>query len=450
MRTTIEFEQVSKRYTLGLTRTSLPSIMANWLKRPFSAKDAGGEDNKAFWALRDVSFHLKQGDSLALVGSNGAGKTTILKLLANITKPTSGSIRVNGRLSALIELGAGFHPDLTGRENIFLNGTILGLNRKEIARHFDEIVTFAELDRFIDTPVKRYSSGMVVRLGFAVASCIESEILLVDEVLAVGDAAFQQKCLRRIRALVDSGVSIVFVSHNFYLVQAVCNTALYLQKGQVKQFGATKEVINLYEQDLHQERARKFALDQQQLDATHEVAEITRVEVLDEAGATVEVIPSKQTLQVRIHYHAYAALGKVHASAFILRSDGLTCCMMRTKLDNFDLVVERGPGVITLYVEPLQLVGGTYFVEAWLLNESDAMVLTTKAGRSDWFTVRGAALSYEESSGIFEPNSRWLHGEPSPLSGRTPVQAYATGAHEIEGVKAHQNGAHQNEVIARK
>ena len=164
-----------------------------------------------------MSFELSEGESLALVGANGAGKTTILKLLANITKPTLGSIDIDGQLSALIELGAGFHPDLTGRENIFLNGSILGLNRKQIASQLDEIIAFSELEKFIDTPVKRYSSGMVVRLGFAVASCINPEILLVDEVLAVGDASFQQKCLERIRSLIRCGTSIIFVSHNFYL-----------------------------------------------------------------------------------------------------------------------------------------------------------------------------------------------------------------------------------------
>ena len=231
MQTKIRFENVSKQYKLGLTRTSLPALISGnirKLKKGSSQADVGDQD---FWALRDVSFELKESESLALVGANGAGKTTILKLLANITKPTSGVIETSGSLSALIELGAGFHPDLTGRENIFLNGAILGLGRQTIADRFDEIVDFAELERFIDTPVKRYSSGMIVRLGFAVASCVEPDILLVDEVLAVGDAAFQQKCLKRIHDLVDAGTSIIFVSHNFYLVQAVCDTALYLHKG---------------------------------------------------------------------------------------------------------------------------------------------------------------------------------------------------------------------------
>lgn len=381
--------------------------MANWAKKVARNSRHNESGEKDFWALRDVSFELGHGESLALVGANGAGKTTILKLLANITKPTSGSLFTRGQLSALIELGAGFHPDLTGRENIFLNGTILGLSRKMIADRFDEIVDFSELAQFIDTPVKRYSSGMIVRLGFAVASCINPDILLVDEVLAVGDASFQQKCLKRIHSLIASGTSIIFVSHNFYLVQAVCSTALYLKKGQVKHYGATKDVIDLYEQDLHRERAIKFLAASPAAQSQDENIEITKVEVLHQDGSLPEVFPSSQPVQLRIHYNAYRSMGKIQASVFLIRSDGMTCCMMRTKLDNFELVVNKGQGCISLSIEPLQLVTGTYFAEAWFLNDGDSMTISPNPGRSDWFSVKGAGLSYEESSGIFEPNTHW-------------------------------------------
>ncbi len=200
MQPVIRFSNVSKRYTLGLTRMSLPSTISRWLKQMTRPADQSIA-SKYHWALKDVSFDLMKGQSLALIGPNGAGKSTILKLLARITNPTSGDVEVQGTLSALIELGAGFHPDLTGRENIYLNGTILGLTSREIQKRFDEIVDFSELEPFIDTPVKRYSSGMTVRLGFAVASCIEPDILLVDEVLAVGDASFRLKCVARIQSL---------------------------------------------------------------------------------------------------------------------------------------------------------------------------------------------------------------------------------------------------------
>ena len=361
----------------------------------------------------------------------------------------------------MIELGAGFHPDLTGRENVFLNGTILGIDRQTIARRFDEIVAFSELDHFIDTPVKRYSSGMIIRLGFAVASCIEPEILLVDEVLAVGDAAFQQKCLKRIRTLVDNGTSIIFVSHNFYLVQAVCNRALYLQQGQVKEFGTAKEVIARYEHDLHQERAQKFAEAQENSSTgqsfvvngtiSADDVEVTKVEVLPIVGVMPSMenghfdkndeFSSKEAVRIRVHYNAYKALGKVQASVFIMRSDGLTCCMMRTKLDNVDFTIEQGKGVITVDLTPLQLISGTYYAEAWILNASDSMVLNSTAGRSDWFTVRGAAFSYEESSGIFEPRTQWSHAENG-----LPVQSIDRNISAAIGEMGRSNGHHRGSL----
>jgi lipopolysaccharide transport system ATP-binding protein len=383
-------------------------LLSGWVKHALKSPAHNGNGKNEFWALKDVSFDLKQGESLALVGSNGAGKTTALKLLASITKPTSGSINIDGKLSALIELGAGFHPDLTGRENVYLNGTILGLTRKQIATRFDEIVEFSELERFIDTPVKRYSSGMVVRLGFAVASAIDPDILLVDEVLAVGDAAFQQKCMERIHSLIRNGTSIIFVSHNIYLIQAVCKIALYLDHGQVREHGNTKDIIDLYERDLHQRRALNFNQAASADAMSTDILEITRVEVTA-MNADSNFFYNDQPVEIQIHYNAYHMIGKSQASIFIKRSDGLTCCMMRTKLDDFDLSLERGRGVISLYLESLQLVTGSYFVEAWFLNESDSMGIVSRAGRSDWFSVKGSALSYSDNSGVFEPNTRWSH-----------------------------------------
>ncbi|HQV94517.1 MAG TPA: ABC transporter ATP-binding protein [Anaerolineales bacterium] len=249
----IQFTNVSKRYNLGLTRTSLPSILSQWVK-PLLGKQGNATEKKIYWALQDVSFAMEKGQSLALVGPNGAGKSTILKLLAKITNPTTGKVEVNGQLSALIELGAGFHPDLTGRENIYLNGTILGLTYKDIHKKYDEIVAFSEIEEFIDTPVKRYSSGMAVRLGFAVASCIEPQILLVDEVLAVGDASFRQKCIERIKSLLRNGTSLIFVSHDMGLVRALCERALYIEHGRLQASGTSAEIIDMYNRVLEKKR----------------------------------------------------------------------------------------------------------------------------------------------------------------------------------------------------
>lgn len=409
MNKAIIFEHVSKQYKLGVSRTSLPSLASYWTRRLLKSGGASSPVTDILLALNDVSFDLDQGNSLALVGSNGAGKTTILKLLANITKPNTGKIQVNGKLSALIELGAGFHPDLSGRENIFLNGTILGLSRKEIGRRLDEIIDFSELERFIDTPVKRYSSGMIVRLGFAVASCIQPDILLVDEVLAVGDATFRQKCLSRIQSLLSGGTSILFVSHNLYMVQAVCQKALYLKKGQVQLQGETKNVIEAYERDLHADRARKFTSEKVDKDTPDSSLEITNVEIVDPENPRAETLHSRREAQIRVHYNAYRDLGKLNMSIFAIRSDGMTCFMLRTHLDDVSLDISRGVGTVTVNVAPLQLVGGTYYLTAWFLDEADSMEMVSVAGRSDWFSVQGVSRSYESSSGIYEPNTRWSH-----------------------------------------
>jgi lipopolysaccharide transport system ATP-binding protein len=409
MKNTIQFDNVSKKYKLGLTRTSLPSLISGWFKRSWRCNPELIISNNNFWALQNVSFELKKGESLALIGANGAGKTTILKLLSKITKPTTGSIKTNGQLSALIELGAGFHPDLTGRENIFLNGTILGLRHRQIEKRLDEIICFSELERFIDTPVKRYSSGMVVRLGFAVASCIEPEILLVDEVLAVGDTSFQQKCMKRIRSLLIDGASIIFVSHNMYLIQAVCSRAIYLDQGSIKSIGETKDIVDMYEKDVHRKHLKKLPGLYQGYGGDPDAVRITKVDVLSAETNDPGTFSSDQKAQIRIYYYANRPVGKVHVSVFIRRSDGLTCCMMRTKIDNFELEINSVQGVVILFLESLQLITGSYYVEVWFLNDTDSMGIITRAGRSDWFSVKGKGLSFADDSGVFEPNTSWLH-----------------------------------------
>ena len=409
---TVEFDSVSKQYNLGLTRTSLLRGIYKSARSVLASDDIADTDQQVLWALRDVNFKLTAGDSLALIGHNGAGKTTTLRLLSNITHPTSGRVTVNGRLSALIELGAGFHPDLTGRENIFLNGTILGLKREEIARRFDEIVAFSEIERFIDTPVKRYSSGMNVRLGFAVASCIEPDVLLVDEVLAVGDASFRQKCMKRIQAMQNSGTTIIFVSHNMYLVQAVCKSALYMEHGQVKFAGPTAEAIDLYERDVHEQNARKFDLAQSAEADTSTSVQISRVEVANRDGIVEQDFLSQQAAEIRLHYHATQDIPDANAVIRIFRADGVTCCMMRTSLDNVRLPLHGGQGTITLSLTPLQLITSAYFIDARITDATDSLVLAS--GRSPWFNVKGRGLSHEEQSGIFEPNATWNHNSSSP------------------------------------
>lgn len=259
MSTVIKAENISKKYLIGHNKgresSALREVLSNKvrqltqkIKSPFlSAPEPAYEE---FWALRDVSFEVKQGDRVGIIGRNGAGKSTLLKILSRITEPTAGRITIKRRVASLLEVGTGFHPDLTGRENIYLNGAILGMGRAEIRLKFDEIVDFAEVEKFIDTPVKHYSSGMYVRLAFAVAAHLEPEILIVDEVLAVGDAQFQKKCLGKMGDVGREGRTVLFVSHNLTAVRSLCNRGILLKEGIMMADGVSGEVVSKYTEDV--------------------------------------------------------------------------------------------------------------------------------------------------------------------------------------------------------
>ncbi|MEZ0276243.1 MAG: ABC transporter ATP-binding protein [Roseimicrobium sp.] len=234
--------QTGERYTA--LRDVLTRKVAGIFRRNPSAQQPPGSEE--FWALKDVSFEVNQGEVVGIIGRNGAGKSTLLKILSRITEPTEGRITLRGRVASLLEVGTGFHPELTGRENIYLNGAILGMTKGEIRSKFDDIVDFAEVAKFLDTPVKRYSSGMYVRLAFAVAAHLEPEILVVDEVLAVGDAEFQKKCLRRMGEAARGGRTVLFVSHNMAAIQSLCTSAIYLDKGAIRQVGPMENVLKAY------------------------------------------------------------------------------------------------------------------------------------------------------------------------------------------------------------
>ena len=305
----IDVENLGKRYSLrhlrgedGLRHVIESAVRAphKWLQARREAKRRATEE--AFWALRDVSFAVKRGEAVAVIGRNGAGKSTLLKLLSRITEPTTGSIRYRGRVASLLEVGTGFHPDLTGRENIFLNAAILGMRRSDILRRFDEIVAFAEVERFLDMPVKRYSSGMYVRLAFAVAAHLEPEILLVDEVLAVGDASFQQKCLGKMGNVVHEGRTILFVSHNMAAVSALCTRGLLIDGGRIVQAGSPQAVIEGY---LTSVRANADVPVAERKDrrGTGRLR-FTNVAVLNERMEPVDTVVSGQDVAIALDYKA--------------------------------------------------------------------------------------------------------------------------------------------------
>jgi len=247
----IRIEGLGKRYRLGAPKTAYKTIretIMETLRSPFQIgrKGLSDESNNTFWALKDVSFEVKQGEVVGIIGRNGAGKSTLLKIISRITVPTEGRVRIFGRIGSLLEVGTGFHPELTGRENIFLNGAILGMKREEIKNKFDKIVAFAEVEKFIDTPVKYFSSGMYVRLAFAVAAHLEPEILLVDEVLAVGDTRFQKKCLNKMQDIGQGGRTVLFVSHNMGAIQTLCHRVILLEEGKVVEDGGAAAVVQGY------------------------------------------------------------------------------------------------------------------------------------------------------------------------------------------------------------
>jgi len=303
MTVAINFVNVSKRYRIGLGKSGLRDVLQ--IKKNY--QDARIQrSSETLWALREVNFAVQQGEALGIIGANGAGKTTTLKLLSKVTRPTEGNITTQGRLSSLIELGAGFHPDLTGRENIFLNGTIMGLRRREIVERFDQIVAFAEMERFIDTPVKRYSSGMYARLGFSVAAHVNPEILLVDEVLSVGDESFQIKCRDFIHDFVNSGRTSIFVSHNLYAIDQLCKRVIWLDKGRIAAEGSAAQVLRMYLDET----------DRKLVEATHEISQqddriqISDFEVLDQSGTDREAFYPGEDILVRLKYRQTGHMGR--------------------------------------------------------------------------------------------------------------------------------------------
>lgn len=265
------------------------------------ASRAASEAERSFWALRDINFSVQQGETLGIVGSNGAGKSTLLKILCRITKPTKGRARISGRIGSLLEVGTGFHPDLTGRENVYLNGAILGMRRDEIKRNFDEIVAFSEVERHLDTPVKFYSSGMYVRLAFSVAAHLEPEILIMDEVLAVGDAAFQRKCLDKMHRIRQEGRTIFFVSHNMGAITRLCRRALYLREGRLVTDGAAGDVVAEYLQTSHTLQAER-AWDDIAIAPGDTCVRLRRVRTRTEDGETCSHFDVRDAVGIEITY----------------------------------------------------------------------------------------------------------------------------------------------------
>jgi lipopolysaccharide transport system ATP-binding protein len=420
--TIISVENASKRYTLshlgnGEPYTALRDVIARQAVAPFKAigrkirmwtaspngsaphVPAARKSVEDFWALKDVSFEVKQGDVIGIIGRNGAGKSTLLKILSRITEPTEGRIRIRGRVASLLEVGTGFHPELTGRENIFLNGSILGMSRAEVKAKFDEIVAFAEVERFLDTPVKRYSSGMYVRLAFAIAAHLEPEVLIVDEVLAVGDAEFQKKCLGRIHDVATGGRTVLFVSHNMAAVRNLCQRALVLRQGRLTYMGDVDECILVYESAMSNLHERTWTRPPTLAPGP-----------LSYKSLSVEVEGAQPELSLRIDFvlESQGIHKPAHVAFDITDAAGVVLMQALPVLEGF-VQPRAGCQAFTVLVDLPPLIPGRYWVTPWVGShhtETLDLVHQCAAFEVNHSPTRGRSFPHTPDHGYIVPASR--------------------------------------------
>jgi lipopolysaccharide transport system ATP-binding protein len=414
-------EKLGKRYRIGITarRSNGPKAILDAAIAPFrylisSLREPSPDE--VFWALKDVSFEVHQGEVIGIIGRNGAGKSTLLKILAKITEPTQGRALVNGRIGSLLEVGTGFHPELTGRENIYLNGSILGMKKAEIARKFDEIVAFAEVDKFIETPVKRYSSGMYVRLAFSVAAHLEPEILLIDEVLAVGDLSFQQKCLNRIKDLTSNGMTILLVSHNMAAIQSSCGRAVFLDRGVVVAQGNTLEVIQAYQAALRSDGDSR-GIQGQPAGMDHQHPEsgisILSFEMRGRDGIDQREFAFGEPVQIRINLKADQRIDHPMINFGIRRGDGVVVCNFNNWYDNFKIDFIEGECSLEGWLPPLRLVPDYYEIHVLVWHWGGGHIAgdVTRSRPLAWSTFgefRITGLGLNSHDGVIQiPAEKW-------------------------------------------
>ena len=409
----LRVEGLGKLYRRGTgrhSRDSFREMVTGRIESLFRRGDDARSSQSSFWALRDASFEVGRGENLGIIGLNGAGKSTLLKLLSRITEPTTGNAWIRGRVGALLEVGTGFQGELTGRENVFLYGTILGMHRAEIARKFDAIVEFAGIPEFIDTPVKRYSSGMYVRLAFAVAAHLQPDILFLDEVLAVGDLTFQRKCLQFTKELQQHDATVLFVSHNMFSIKSMCQRVIYLRKGQILFDGPTDEGIALYEDDCRLSPGWG-------VDDPHEEWPIilSDSQVLDAGGQPRKISEFGEPLRIRLTYQTRQPVEHPNVIVAVIRSDGVAACNYSTETDGVDLGTLDGSGTIELEIPPLKLVSEMYTISILIRERGFGRVLCSQAGGT--FHTRHPL--YDSHFGVFHEPARWSWSADSEASDRT-------------------------------
>ena len=399
----ISVQDIGKQYwraPRAAHQNSLRDALSEGVRGLVTRRSAARPSQESFWALKDVSFGIRHGENVGIIGLNGAGKSTLLKLLSRIAAPTTGRIRLEGRVGALLEVGTGFHRELTGRENIFLYGSILGMDRREIAAKFDAIVAFSEIGDFIDMPVKRYSSGMYVRLAFSVAAHLEPDILLLDEVLAVGDYTFQRKCMDFARRLQGKGSTILLVSHNMFSIKTMCERVIYIKGGRVAYDGPTDEGLTHYERDSYLADAAWFRPDSGDLPV-----KISDVTITDESGAPRTLFRHGERMRIRARYSAAEPVADPHVLFSITRSDELLCCNFSTQADGAGLTALSGEGEVELLTPPLTLTADTYTVPMVVRQRGFERLLAAKIGGR--FHIEHPVFA-PDVFGVFHEAGTWI------------------------------------------
>jgi lipopolysaccharide transport system ATP-binding protein len=363
MKPIIKVEGLGKQYRVGSRLQQFATLrdsISAAVRKPLAALRANGH-SETFWALRDVDFEVAPGEVVGVIGRNGAGKSTLLKILSRITEPTTGRAELYGRVASLLEVGTGFHPELTGRENVFLNGAILGMRKAEIDRKFDEIIAFAEIEKFIDTPVKHYSSGMYVRLAFAVAAHLEPEILIIDEVLAVGDAQFQKRCLGKMNEVAKSGRTVLFVSHNMRAVAQLCEHCIWIDRGRLMSRGRANEVVVDYLSSAQPQKTDGLITDEMRAHERREMS-FTRVALMDENATPVTAVYFGDPLRFRAEFEVRTPLPQARLALAVLKFDETVVCAVHHTDASLNLLdLQPGRYVVDVQVD-VSLLPGPYYV----------------------------------------------------------------------------------------
>jgi lipopolysaccharide transport system ATP-binding protein len=411
----IRVRNLAKQYRIGaMAHNTLRDQVMESLKRFYARKGHSRRRKDPFWALKDISFDVKKGEMVGIIGHNGAGKSTLLKILSRITEPTEGRGEIYGRVGSLLEVGTGFHFELTGRENVYLYGAILGMTKAEIDRKFRKIVEFSEIEQFLETPVKHYSSGMYVRLAFAVAAHLDPEVLLIDEVLSVGDLAFQRKCMEQAQSLRKSNATVIVVSHNMFSIKAMCDRVIYLSHGRVMADGPPEEVIPLYEGDILGGQGTldtpRWAHGKLEGDTAKRAVNITGMQILNEAGQAQTVFDYGERMRVRIEYDLREKIIDPNFVVALIRSDGVACCNYASQLDGFRPVATLGRGEFEVLLPPLKLVADLYAIHIVVWDGKFQQLYGAQIGGS--FHVRHELFSTQ--FGVYHENADWIDRKTEP------------------------------------